>query len=230
MPRLHGYAETYKLNVYDAVQINAEHRHRWFGGRARMFGVEHVGNGMLTNLLSPGQLGGYDQTAYIQNWYARTNVPPCLALDNFMHVAYAELVVGYKPEMKLPLFDLLRRPQDEPLPVSVETPEKGEEIVTAMAERMFEAFIMEVDPHSRRALSDELPHVVRGWRAAAATARRMDGGKPIILVPPRQDIYVELACPPDELEALRLAASHFVIEPQPLIWIHLQGFSRRDVC
>lgn len=244
MPRLHGYAETTKLNIYDAIFDGLTAN--FFGapndspfpgditdlrsGRRCLFGNYHIGYAELTNTQVAGQTHS-DQTAYVQNWYARTNIPACQELEAFAQSTTAELIVGCRPQLKQPLSDLLRRPQDTPLPLSLESPESAELAMMNVARGIYRTYADAIDPPtSNKALSDLPKDQILAWKAVAARMLRDTNNARMILLPPRQSFVVEVAPNRDAFEALVAATAKMEIAPRPRMWVHLQGFERRDVC
>ena len=63
---------------------------------------KNVGCGHLTNLYIAGRLADHDQTAYIQNWYARSNFVDVMSSDAlkawnaFTHVTTVSMVMGLR--------------------------------------------------------------------------------------------------------------------------------------
>jgi hypothetical protein len=232
-PRLHGYSETRKFDVFDAMFDGFDERFRanLTGVSLHLFGNINVGSRDLTNLQVGGQLA-YDETSYIQNWYARTNVPERQSWKNFAHATICELVVGTVPQLTAPLSNLLCRVQDQPLPLSVDDPESADKRVTAMAEDMLRAYSVARGIDDRgMTLADIDSNKRDGWRAAAAVAMRKIGNQIMIIVPVRQNFTIRLTTSRETVDALVLDAKNYSgVLPKPRAWIHVQGFSRRDVC
>lgn len=245
MPRLHGYAETNKLNVYDAI-FNGIAEHDWgshqiVSGEVRVFGNQNIGQRDLCNLHNAGDNAGDiagDQTAYIQNWYARTSLPSCSEVDDWAHSSTATLAIGGKTYMTIDLYDLFRRTEGVEFPKGVINPDEGKMVVEDLAKLMFAAYGAEFSSFFSsfdtkfHALSDMPQEVINGWHAAAAAAHRHvnPSGARIIIIPPRQTVEVTVRSHRDTFEHMRRHVLKQKRAARERAWIHLEGFARRDAC
>jgi len=205
MPRLQGYRETQRLNVYDMFVIGSiptalvgplpglEE-----ASRQRLFGNANVGFYDRTNLMVPGLLA-CDQTTWLEHWYARMDMLPeqmsprqRADLHAVASRAMVTLCVGDRPRTgwSRPLAELLAdRPWE---PASVTEAKSTPEEIMALKARY--------------------------------TQRREEGMQPEC-VPIRQNISVTVESF-DKAAMARLVES---LDGRRLsIWIHLEGLATRD--
>lgn len=233
------------LNVYDVMFNGMTEKGSWNGidpqflssGSNRMFGNRYVGMQELTNLQVAGMLA-CDQTAWILNWYARTNIPACAALDEWAHSATITLQVGYHNSMQLSLFDLLRRKEGVITPLEVVEAYKAENeesVRQSVGRRALQAY--EAAYGRKRGMFD-LHRVDReAWLAVGAEMWKLFEGPRIVVVPVRQNFSVLVDGSAAALRALRETVIELgegedggqtAIVPGARIWIHLEGVSFRE--
>lgn len=205
----------------------------------KLFGAENLGNGLRTNskrALLP--LVDNDNTGYILNWYARHNVsfpvdsPARHAFWQWTESTAVTLRLSNKPMRVLPLSDLLARcegmrfePGTNPLDGAHHA-----EIVDDVARRMWVV-------HTRPAYHTDIPAALAllsegvrdRWRELAMPAFDVLKPPTLMIVPPRMAVQVDIDMDPRALGAM-LESLPTNIAPEALVWVHIEGFSRRDVC
>ena len=223
MPRLAGHAVHERFNSFDAIFDGFEGpdglaSRLLANGVVRIFRHEHVGQWDLTNLQVSGMLMP-DVTHYINNWYARTNMIITDELAAWAESTICTLVVGDWPLAQMPLADLFRRQCDRPLPFALQG-DVAEQRYVALARTLTHVIDRDYDDMN---LGDQEMYV-RGVKAVLAEIER----EPLIIVPPRQSICVQVDTNQAALSELVRSAPQVV--PAPRVWVHLEGFKRRDVC
>ena len=250
MPKFHGYTERLPFNSYDAFRPR-EFRERQDEFRARgwkpdnkvpLFGNKNIGHLHLCNTACHGIVAS-DQTAFIQNWYARANfdqrfvdteraTPAALeAWVSWTKVTTVTMVMGSRPVAQLPLSDLLRRDQTsvDNLNLGYICPhrqcvEPCHHPYDALAAHMFRAA---TEPE--RLLWDRVSERAQDrWRRVARAACDLICRPAPIILPVRQSFYVEIHSEPRALGAL-VEVMPTNISPQALVWIHIEGVAGRDV-
>lgn len=250
-----GYRDSQTLNAFDCVRFSQpEDRTQLKQGRLSLFGSRNIfeppamysstsaGWPIFTNIQVPYMLE-CDQTSIITNWYARTNIPydtPARSaiVHEFMCATTATLKVGDKPKAQWSLADLWNRRIGDRIGVGNDEPREGqpgaydqpkddayEDRVALLARDMF----MEVDlDHSPERWDDLDDGLKSGYRRAAILA--LDHLKPprCWIVPVRQLFSVVIDTSPRAVNKLYELMPKD-IAPEPCLWIHLDGFSRRDV-
>lgn len=247
MPKLHGYRERLPFNTYDAfsprefqeraTEVGFEH---WFSTHLPIWGHKNIGNIQFSNLQVAGSLVASDQTAYIQNWYARSNFVDVMSSDvlkawnAFTHVTTVSMVMGCTPVAQLQLADLLHRKQGD-LAALGERCERHMGEVSGpchharedLAARMLAATIGGV-ANAQRAWQDADNRLRQLYMGAAEAAEDLFGRPPPIVLPVRQCFSVKLNTDHRALGALLETMPSNVV-PQALCWIHVEGVAARDV-
>jgi hypothetical protein len=95
---------------YDCIDLNADTLHS-----KRMFGNDHIGDAMQTNLQIPGQFTFDDTPILITSWWITTADWP--GVDEFFSRAWLTMVVGDRPEAMTLGLELKRRRQSVLVPV-----------------------------------------------------------------------------------------------------------------
>lgn len=243
MPRLHHMADARPLDFYDCFALDKQRGADLLkgGGSIRLFGNSNIGIEQRTNTSVPGMLVS-DQTAYIQNVYARTNFgafflgdnnePLFRAMHEFASSTVVTLIVGDMPQRQWPLSTLLGRKHGDrnadDIPVG-----EAEEYFEGLAKAMHRAF-WETHPDIKAgdlsSLWEQETALDRGqWLASARAAHRHLKAPQLVIVPTRQHHSVQITAESRSLGQL-LEVLPDGIAPMPLVWVHLEGFSRRDVC
>jgi hypothetical protein len=249
MPRLLGYKERIDATLYDAFSPRD-----MLGGGPRvvdgkvapyisLFGNRNIGNAALTNLQIAGQFPA-DKTFLIVEWYARTNVtdvcrlasgspyrlppptnePLLRAWDAWVNATTVELWIGSRPVTARPLVELCGARMFDPSGML-------EIDAAVMAERMWRRGTNPPgDTHLSKAPTaamtfGDLPQAERDGWIAAATAYPF---RRPFFISVRQTFGVKLHSDRAALEAL-LRHLPDSIAPQPLVWVHLDGFMNREV-
>lgn len=221
MPRLHGYREHIKFNVYDCLNGSGrDHR------SMRLFGNANIGNAGLCNLAIPGQFAS-DATAIVTNWYARTNIPASDALEAFVNGAIATLHIGSRNFWQGPLRDLLRRKEGDGEQISFGETEEAE-----IQRRAAELAVVDDMAADLRMVAGQSGDVDDKWRAIARAAIRKLAPRNILIIPARQnfDVCVEIYGGAEadwRLEKAFADAMPGAVHPR--IWIHLEGWATRDI-
>lgn len=227
MPRLHALADKNRFNHYDCLfygkrgkLMGASDQH----AHVRLFGSANIGNELLSNLPQARSLNTNDQTSYIQNWYARTNIPTSRLLDEYANTAVVTLFVGDKTTLQLSMRDLLTRAHEDEL-AAIAT--NQDEMVDDIAKAAYLAYCEARRKDPEWPIADEAKR--RAWKAAGWAAMQQIRPPSVVIVPVRQVVHVNVE---QDVAALRRLIDSVPddVEASPGLWIHLEGFSRRDVC
>lgn len=228
MPRFHGYRERTNFNLWDCFspcQLR--------DGEVKLFTTPaDYGDSQRTNMLVGSQLSS-DQTTFIDNWYARTNIDtycrPELpqAIAAWAAMSTVMFSMGSRPILQRPLDELMapRRVGDMAGHAGVTPISTALDATETVAQELFELFGTTTGPNWG-ALSDDERESFRekGRRIVAKLGPR---SVPII-VPVRQNICVTITSESRSLGAL-LEVMPTNIAPQARFWIHLAGTQTRDV-
>jgi hypothetical protein len=212
--------ERIDMNIYDSF-VPTEVR-----GGLRLFGNKNLGQTHLTNMQVAGQFAS-DQRATIQSWYARTDaVSDWSAWLRWIHATTAEVVIGMKPYRQRSLGDLLERRSFGSC-CGPAGPGGGDDYQALAAEMFARHETRDLNWHEayrqHNAARDAfigLPEEERDrWLSAA---RVYPFTRPLV-VGVRQNFCVRLET---EMSALAALSAN---DPQPRIWIHLEGALTRHV-
>jgi hypothetical protein len=263
MPRLHHLADANPFDFYDSIALLARDVDikALRAGGIRLFGNCNVGLQHRSNVQVAGRLSS-DQTAMIQNLYARTNLWVEIgsaieaALSEWAHATSVTLIVGDKPQRQAPLSNLLSRmigqrdadaiPLDEAA-AYFEDLARGIWFDTAFLDATVDESIkvrvdLDGNPRTWRSVHSSdaskasdaswtaMPaDIKQSWVKIAHAAHRRLKSPQITIVPPRQNVSVLVQSDERALVKL-LEIIPPGISPMPLVWIHLEGVARRDVC
>lgn len=220
MPRLRRYPERNPFNVWDVVRPERGN------GIAELFDRHHARARIerrethLCNLYRPGTIGD-DMTNVVFGWYARTTCPPGPDRDEVLHNAVATLYVGAKPMRQLSLGELVQRTEKSEIE---ETSVDRVENVMTLARAMFDEYEHHTPPGrptkigglAARTWSDLSPQEQNRWVATADIAMRVTRPRPHLVIPVRQNFWVEV--------------TGYTLGSNFETWIHLVGVTSRDVC
>lgn len=232
MPKLHGFRELTNFNVWDCFSPR-----QLRDGEVKLFVTPSefisIGDSHRTNMLMGGVLSS-DQTTFIDNWYARTNIDtycrPELpqAIAAWAAMSTVTLSMGTRPVLQRPLDELMapRRARDMAGHAAKTPIETARDVVETVAQELFELFGETTTGPNWDLLSKEERETFRE-RAHSILAKIGPRFVPII-VPVRQYIQVSITSEPRSLAAL-LEVMPTNIAPQALCWIHLAGIQSRDV-
>lgn len=243
MPRLHHMADANPFDFFDSVALKGsevDHRALRSPSGIRLFGNANISLVEHTNMQVGNRLSS-DQTSMIQNVYARTNIswftlsPLHNAMLEWAHATVVTLVIGDKPQRQWPLSTLLDRRHGD-RPVDAIDPDEAATYFDDLAAGMYEAYRRSGGTgRSWESLPDVAPlgHAgelgKRPWQKAAHWAHDHLKSPQLLIVPVRQCVSVVVQTNERVLGKLL----EFIppgISPMPLVWIHLEGFARRDVC
>jgi len=239
--------ETRALNVYDVLRLGDGDTVLALGEEFGMcmFGYANVGVPYRTNLQVPGQLA-CDQEGHIVRLYARTNLPDSAAFRAWAHTTIVDFIIGDRPVAQAHLSELMR------LAPKSHLSDKESDLVGRFTFEGGRLVPIDGNPHGRlidwlgaarerelEKLGLELCKAYTGaafaspddrerWLAVARAAKEQLAPDPIIVVPVRQNVSVRVK---SEERALRTLLEDVPrdLNPEPLVWIHLEGFSRRHV-
>ena len=243
MPELRQLVHRRPLDVYDCYAPHRDYN-------VVLLGNTNIGKEGRSNVQVGKQLA-CDQTAVITNVRARTNILHNDAFLELAHVTTVTLVVGEMPQRQFALADLLvRAPLDQtayvrlmstgmdPRPSAVPGGERGpygREELDALAKLLWAEYWWHDEPlDAREQYTKQWDGF--GWEAkrqfhelARLARNELRGPNVPVIVPIRQNCSVHVS-------AARRAISKFAevmegnqIAPEPLVWIHLEGCSTRDV-
>jgi len=210
MPRLHGVREREPFNVWDLIEVERERMlFMRMGGRP-----SHVSN--LNGSVNS------DKTMLVTGWYVRTTMPPGPERDRAFHNAVATLVVGERPMRQLSLAELALR--DETSEIEQTNADRVESVGN-LAQAMYLEYERHTPPGHPVAVNptyktwgDLSPIDKNRWVAAADAAMRIVKPRPHVIVPVRQSWRVIVENYPPAAQALHKT------------WVHVVGFTVRDVC
>jgi hypothetical protein len=174
-----------------------------------------------------------DQTTYVQNVYARTNINTDLrAFREWAETAIATLVIGARPQLVAPIGDLVRIGPGEVIPTGFA--KRADHVLAQAREMALQLYAADVAFVRRQAgmecAFDDLDASSRErWLALGHAALRALKAPPVYIIGVRQSFSVEVQCDPAAYGALCRALEAQNILPAPYVWVHLEGFSRRDV-
>jgi hypothetical protein len=235
MPRLYSYRERLYSDLYDAVSPRAFDRNT--DGRGvvlKMFSNENIGNVALTNLQTAGQLP--DMAMAVYSWYARTNISEIGGTDAFKRAWHAwvnattvDFIVGARPYGVRSLASLLMgRVPFESTPDAAAT--------DRIAKHAWAAFSSEISVATNGDRDGTAAWEEAAWRLLspqerhawfkAATAK--DPRNAVIHMPRRTSFGVTVTSDPSALRAL-LEVMPTDAAPQALVWVHLEGWTTRDI-
>lgn len=221
-PKLLGYRECLPMNVYDCVSprdlLNGP-----LDGRRKLFGVEHIGHLVMSNICVPNVMSS-DQTTVLANWYARTNIDTSLPeWRGWANATTVTFVLGSMPVLQLPLADLVANREGGKgmiaSPDLATTEAEFKDRRDRIARRTAVAYYGSEDPSIFDEMNDDR------WYVAARAA--IGQAAPRIVIPVRAAYSVIV-------ESDSAATRAFVetmptnVAPQSLVWIHLEGVWVRD--
>lgn len=224
MVRLHGFRETAQLNLYDAFALNQLSQSSGLGSpEARIFTGKNIGRAELTNLEEPATVpnGG---TAVIANWYARCPLDHSAPLSEWTHATMLCLNVGYRPIANLPLSDLLQREEGDRI-VNLDDGYAGR-----VTEAMYKGYAERCDAPTWEEMSKGSPDRRAAWYEAFRIARaEMQPARTVAMIPIRQCFHVTITT---SAAALKRLIDHIgpQVADRPIVWVHLEGHSIRDIC
>lgn len=239
MPRLYHSLPTRDFNVHDVV-FDGLTVPNGYGvdtaailedGDTMLFGNSNIGSNDLCNLQLPGQL--HWGTAWVCNWYARTNLPPSIELDDWAHSTKVHLVVGCQPQVELSLYDLLRRSPGYRMPSDEEIGKP----LTAAHDRTLEIDSVMLRANAafqeicgtRYGIFDQPAPAVDAWRNVAKVMLETFSIPPRIVVPVRQNIAVRVCSNGQSFRVLRERMRTWgEQDPRSRMWIHLEGFAYEE--
>lgn len=233
MPRLQGYRERIYTDLYDALAPRAfTVSPRWPDDqsmRIKLFSNANIGDVALTNIQA-GSMLPHDMAMMVHSWYARTNIAEIGGTDAFKRAWHAwanattaDFIVGGRTFGVRSLASLLMgRAPFESTPDAVETDCIARQAWTAYRD------ILKVAPSGR--LEDA------AWRLVSPTERlawfkaatAKDPDRTVVHVPTRQSFGVTVASDPNALRAL-LEVMPTDVAPAALVWVHLEGWTIRDI-
>ena len=223
MPRIHGIRERRYANYYDAARVLEDFNDNHY----RLFGNRNIGVSSLTNMQIAQQLP-YDSTLVIANVYVRTN------MGNFRP--------RFSDEERREIRDLFIKDNDgdaigtllsrtawERTPLQKALDEWAHSTVLDLVIGDKPMLTMNVyDLMDGPAFGpDELKHDQK-LEDDQPPPWRKHIGRPI-LVPVRQNFSVQLRMVEGPTRELRRHATNAGIQPDPLVWVHLEGLATRDV-
>ncbi len=126
-----GLTERVAFDFYDAYIYGRRLEHH----SIRLFGNSNIGNPLFTNTQVAGQMSA-DATAFITNWYARTNIPAGALLDTLGEYVRCWLHIGMHPTWQASLGQLLKRAPGMTVPNT--TPKDVEETLYLIAKTAYE--------------------------------------------------------------------------------------------
>lgn len=245
-------AATKHLHVFDAIfdgiTPDGPGYNRWMreslasSGCVRLFGNANIGMAELTNTQVAGQIT-YG-TAWITNWYARTNIPYCQELVDWSMSTNVRLQIGYSSTaLELSLFDLFKRAQladptkelaEQQPPLAVRADDRCYEIESA-GRRALEAF--QAITGTRLGFLD-LPTATQreAWLNVGKVMLETFKFPPVVVVPIRQNFSVAIDGNADAFRALQRHVAAVgegerveVDQPDPIMpraraWVHFEGF------
>lgn len=259
MPRLHHLADANPFDYWDSFAIRGsdEDTKALVEGRMRLFEAVRVDPPALDRSNLPTErlhairgshgsaLSGGD-TSMIQNVYARTNVLSADWISTFVanttdrlrdaviswsHAVTVTLFIGEKPMRRWPLYNLLsRKPGDRPAD-SMKI-EEASAYFDELAKALYDGY--RATASANRELASSAWEVIgegvkKPWRGAAHAAHEHLKSPQLLIVPPRQTVEVVV-----QADAHALGQFVELVDPQilpaPMVWVHLEGFQRRDVC
>lgn len=249
MPRLHTIRERLYSDLYDAVSPRAFDRNT--DGRGvvlKLFGNANIGNLALTNIQFGGQLP-HGMAMAVYSWYARTNISEIGGTDAFKRAWHAwvnattvDFIVGARPYGVRSLASLLmgRVPFES-------TPDAA--VTDRIARQAWAAFNAEISVATNGSIVAGQPLGGRGhdrdgestweeaaWRLLAPQERHAwfkaatakEPNRTVVHVPTRQCFGVTVTSDPSALRAL-LEVMPTDVAPAALVWVHLEGWTTRDI-
>jgi len=230
MPQLHSVIERNPVNVHDAIRVIGKHDIQAMkDGMLVLFQNANIGRPHLTNMQVAGQLV-CDHTTVILNWYARTNIPITTESRRSLREAFAEFTAFTKvtlgigqasPERDTTLSDLMVRTEGMRLGRSA-TDTHVESERDEFGRIAYEAYQRSITPWEHLSPESKAP-----WIRAADAVRYGPHAVNCHVVPPRATVNVRVDVGWHTLSKL-LEVIPSTISPEPLIWVHLEGFSRRE--
>lgn len=246
MPRLHHLADARPFDFFDSFALRDKvDRPALQAGAIRLFGNCNIGIPERNNCFTGNQMSR-DETSMIQNVYARTNFGAFFLGDNnealframneFASAAQVTLVVGDQPQRQWPLSTLLGRKHGD-RPVDEIPLGESEAYFTDFAKFLFRSLNKGADAAEDERIAAQVEHTWNAmidstratWLNAAREAHRHLNAPQLVIVPPRQNYSVMVTVEHRSLGKL-LEVLPDGIAPMPLVWVHLEGFQRRDAC
>jgi len=236
MPRLQGIRERLYSDLYDAVSPRALDRNT--DGRGvvlKLFGDANIGNLALTNIQTGGQLP-HGMAMAIYSWHARTNISEIGGTDAFKRAWHAwvnattvDFIVGARPYGVRSLASLLMgRVPFESTPDAAAT--------DRIARQAWAAFNSEISVATNGDRNGTAAWEEAAWRLLAPQERHAwfkaatakEPNRTIVHVPTRQSFGVTVTSDPSALRSL-LEVMPTDVAPAALVWVHLEGWTTRDI-